>query len=328
MNFGYSDINYLDRLRHTSGVDSCKDFFCKLVKKRRNNAVQMINDRRLNFPSLFVLRPEIHEFSLEEELSERNKTALKLCEVMADEKKDLENSNHVIPMNSEHVHRVLLWMLYTGAVDDGLSDEFDQIMDITASVLIKTHHEESVLPTIAGLIFHRNRVGSYNHDLIWAFFQTRNINSLKYIAGYLRSSDKNDVQLARELLNLPEETSLDGSQEYGKYLSWLRENEPYLYFTGEGLQFSNRPELLCVDEKAKYLCKKIDARTHKPIAPYSEQEIRCLKSFDEAAEDEKSTLADYSQALYRRNHRYWNQWIHYPIEKQISIAKYGRRELV
>lgn len=328
MSFGYSDTNYLDRIRHTRGIDNCKDYFRKFIQNRRANTVRMLNDTRLHFASLFVLRPEIYEFGLQEELSERNKTALKLCEVIADEKKNSDNFNDKIPMNSEQVHRVLLWMFRTGAVDDGLSDEFDRIMDVAASVLIKTHHEESVLPSVAKLIFHRNRVGNYNHDLIWAFFQTRNIKSLRYIAEYLRSSDKNDVQLARELLNLPEEASSNGAQEYGKCLVWLRENEPYLYFTGEGLQFSNRPAMVSVDEKAKYLCKKIDARRHRPVVPYSEHELHCLKNFNEIAEDEKATLADYSHALYKRNPRSWNQWIHYPVEKQISIAKYGRRELV
>lgn len=328
MNRGYSDINYLDHIRHMEGIENCKAFYRKLANERRNNAVRIINDPRLHFASLFVLQPEINEFGLHEELSERNKTALKLCEAIGDEKKYLEDADDRIPINSEQVHRVLLWMFNTGAVDNGLSNEFDQIMDITASVLVKTHHEETVLPAIADLIFQRNRVGDYNHDLIWAFFQTRNTRSLKYIAEYLRSPDAKDVELARKLLNLSQETLLDGQNEYRKYLSWLRENEPYLYFTGEGLQFSNSPALFSADENAKYLCKKIDSRSHKPIVPYSEQELSCLKNFSEAMEDDKSALADYSQTLYKRNHRYWNQWIHYPVDKQINIARYGRRELV
>jgi hypothetical protein len=278
------------------------------------------------------LQPEINEFGLHEELSERNKTALKLCEAIADEKKYSEIPGDRIPINSEQVHHALLWMFNTGLVDDGLSDEFDQIMDIAASVLIKTHHEESVLPAIADLIFKRNRVGAYNHDLIWAFFQTRNIKSLRYIARYLRSPDVKDVSLARKLLNLSpgteSETLLDRQKEYRKYLSWLQENGPYLYFTGESLQFSNSPALSRANVEAKYLCKKIDSRNHKSAVPYSEQELNFLKGFNEAQEDEKSTLADYSQALYKRNHRYWNQWIHYPVDKQINIARYGRRELV
>jgi hypothetical protein len=223
-------------------------------------------------------------------------------------------------------------MFNTGAVDDGLSNEFDQTMDIAASVLIKTHHEDSVLPAIADLIFKRNRIGAYNHDLIWAFYQTRNIRSLRYIAKYLRSPDAKDVGLARKLLNLSPETESgnlsDRQKEHRKYLSWLQENAPYLYFTGESLQFSNSPALFNANVEAKYLCKSNDSRHQKPTVPYTEEELSRLKDFNNAPEEEKSTLADYSQALYKRNHRYWNQWIHYPVEKQINIARYGRRELV
>jgi hypothetical protein len=331
MSSGYSD-NYIDRIRYLRGSDTCKAAFQKLCVECRQKAICVINDRRLRFASLFVLQPEINEFGLQEELSERNKIALRLCEKITAGKEHSENSEDKISLKSEDVHRVLLWMLNTGVIDDGLDDEFDQIIDIAASLLIKTHHEESVLPTIANLIFGRNRAGRYNHDLIWAFFQTRNIKALRYIADYLRSPDAKDVGLARKLLNLSPGTeweTISGRQEqYGKYLSWLRENESYLYFTGESLQFSNSPALFNANVEAKYLCKNNDSRNHKPIVPYTEEELSRLSNFNNAPEDEKSVLADYSQSLYKNNHRYWNQWVHYPIDKQIDIANNGRRELV
>lgn len=331
MNLGYNEtLNYLDYIRRRKGIDKCKDFYRNLANENRQNAIRLINDRRLYFASLFILQPEINELGLE--LSKRNQTALDLCKKISAGKETSQDNEIVIQLNSEHVHRVLLWMLNTGAADDGLDNEFDQAVDTAAAVLLKTHHEESVVPVIADLIFQRNRRGSYCHDLVWAFFQSRNINSLRYIARYLRSSNAADVQLARKLLNLSQDTELNAGtnrqNEYRKYLSWLHENEPYLYFTGESLQYSNNPDLCRLDFEAKYLCKTIDSQRHKPTVPYTQEELSFLKNFDEVKENEKSTLADYSQTLYKRNHRDWNQWIHSPVDQQLHIAGYGRRTLI
>lgn len=331
MYLGYDEtLNYLDHIRRRKGIDQCKDFYRNLASEHRQNAVRLINDRRLYFASLFILQPEINELGLE--LNERNQTALDLCKKISAGKETSQGTEIIIQLNSEPVHRALLWMLNTGAADDGLGNEFDQAVDTAAAVLLKTHHEESVIPVIADLIFQRNRRGSYCHDLVWTFFQSRNINSLRYIAKYLRSSNTSDVQLARKLLNLPQDTEsnagTDRENEYRKYLFWLHENAPYLYFTGESLQYSNNPDLCRLDLEAKYLRKTIDSQQHKPIVPYTQEELNCLKNFDEIKEDEKSTLANYSQTLYRKNHRDWNQWIHSPVDKQLHIARYGRRTLI
>ncbi len=331
MNLGYDKtLNYLDRIRRRKGINQCKDFYRNLANENRQNAIWLINDRRLHFASLFILQPEINELKLE--LNERNQTALDLCKKISAGKGTSQDAEISIQLSSEHVHRVLLWILNTGAADDGLGNEFDRIVDTAAAVLIKTHHEESIIPVIADLIFQRSRRGSYCHDLVWAFFQSRNIDSLRYIAKYLRSSNTADVQLARKLLNLPQNTELsaraDRQKEYENYLLWLHENGPYLYFTGESLQYSNSPDPCRLDLEAKYLRKTIDSQHHKPIVPYTQEELTCLKSFDEAQENEKSTLADYSQALFKRNHRSWNQWIHSPVDQQLHIAGYGRRALI
>ena len=73
-----------------------------------------------------------------------------------------------------------------------ISDEHDEILDVTASLLIKTHNDKTILPTIVDTIFSRNRKGLFNHDLIWAFFQARDPYSLMLVANYLNSEDTED----------------------------------------------------------------------------------------------------------------------------------------
>ncbi len=333
MNSGYSgSVNDLDCVRRRRGIDACKNMLRKLGRDCRQTAVRQINSDGLLFASLFILQPEIKELNLSGELSERNRIALNICEEIKDVKKSGGGSGNSLSFHNETVHSVLLWMFRTGAEDDGLSNEFDQILDITASVLIRTHHEKAILPAIAELMFRRNRKGAYIHDIVWIFFQARDAGSLKLIAGYLRSSVREDVDLARTLLNLPQDTQLrtsgDRQRQYSKYVSWLTENSPYLYFTGESFQLTNSPSACGVNLEAKYLGKNSSPRSRKPLAPLTEEEKTSLDRFNEAAEEEKAGLAEYSQKLHRENQPDWSQWMQYPVAKQIDIAKYGRRELI
>jgi hypothetical protein len=227
---------------------------------------------------------------------------------------------------------VLLWMFHTGAADDGLNNQFDQTLDIVASVLVKTHHEKAILPVVAELIFKRNQKGAYLHDLTWIFFQARDANALRFIAGHLRSSDEKEVELARTLLNLspdvPLKTYQDKQRQYTTYLSWLRQNSPYVYFTGESLQLTNSPIPCGVNQEAKYLCKNISPRSRQPLVPLTEPERTSLQNFNDIEEEEKAILAEYSQKLHDQNSPNWNQWMQLPVSKQIQVAKYGRRDLI
>lgn len=333
MNSGYAgSVNNLDCIRRTRGMSACRNMFRKLGQENRQTAIRLINDNSLLFASLFILQPEIKDFNLYGELSERNRIALNICEKIADVKKPGGNSGNSLSLNDETVHMVLLWMFHTGAADDGLSNEFDQILDITASVLIKTHHENAILSSVADLIFRRNRKGAYIHDIVWIFFQARNAQSLQLIAGYLRSPVQKDVELARTLLNLREDIKLRNSSEkqkwYNEYISWLNENSPYLYFTGESFQLTNSPSACDVNLEAKYLGKNSSPRGPKPLTPLTEEEHICLNHFNEVQEEEKARLAEYSSKLHRENQPVWSQWMQYPVEEQLQIAKYGRRELI
>ncbi len=325
-------VNNLDRIRRTRGINACKNIFRRFGNERRQTAVQLINDDRLLFASLFILQPEIRELNLNQELSERNRTALNICEKISSGKKPADGPGASIDLNNEAVHLVLLWMFHTGSSDDGLSNEFDQTLDLVASVLIRTHHEKVILPAIADLIFKRNRKNSYIHDLTWVFFQAREADAMRFIAERLRSPIQKDVELARTLLHLPDNiplrTNRDKQKQYGEYISWLKENSPYLYFTGESFQLTNNPAPCSLNMEAKYLCKNISPRGSKPLTPITETELSSLNNFNSVQEEEKKVLAKYSQKLHEEDQSYWNQWLQYPVSKQVEIAKYGRREFI
>ena len=333
MNSGnHGPTNQLDRTRRTRGADACRFIFITTEKRSRQNAVRLINDDRLFFASLFVLQQEIRELDLYQELSERNQTALNICQKITDAKHSAGRPGDGFSLKSEAVHSVLLWMFNTGILDDGMSGRFDQILDITASVLVKTHHEKTVLPVMADMIFQRNRKGVYNHDLIWAFFQARDAQSLRHIAARLRSPVQQDVELARVLLNIPKDTPLitnsDKQKQYAAYLAWLKDNGPYVYFTGESMQLTNAPSACGVSLEAKYLCKGVSPRYNKPLTPLTDEERSNLEHFYGAKEEERAVLANYSNTLHTKNQPSWNEWMRYPVSRQVDIAKYGRRELV
>lgn len=329
-----SSINDFDCIRRARGNDACKNTFRRLLKERKQAAIRLLNDNQLYFASLFILKPEIEKFEMDDqELGERNRIALNICGKISERKNLNSDSVSPFPLNDEKVHSVLLWMFNTGSADDGLSDEFDKIIDISASILVKTHHEKAILPTVAELIFKRNRKGAYTHDLIWAFFQARDSQSLRVIAGYLRSSQRKDSELAHTLLHLPEnlQAGPNNSKEnqYRTYLSWLQENSPYLYFTNESFQLTNSPKPCEVNLEAKYLCKDSSPKGRRVMTDLTEEDYGYLNNFSGIQEEEdRAVLANFSNKLHQQDPPQWNQWMQAPIDQQIQVAKYGRREFV
>lgn len=319
----------LERIRRARGAVACREAFRALARDNARETARLLGDGRLKFGTLFVLRPEIAEFLPEEELSFRDRTALLFCGGAERACKTAVDGEHPRFTAGESERPVLLWIFTTGTEDDGLCGEFDRVLDLAAAVLIRTYREESILPAAAKLIFRRHRRGAYLHDLIWAYFKARGTDALRIIAGYLRSPVRSDAELARSLLHLTESgASEGGGKQYGEYLSWLRENGPYLYFTGESYQLTNAPSPCGVDLGAKFLCREISHRNRKPLAPLTREEQESLNSFNGAGDAEKETLARYSGKLHEKNPARWNKWMRYPVSRQIEIAGYGRRELV
>jgi hypothetical protein len=320
----FSKLSYLDEIRLSHSTDDFKRIFYELGKSQRPKAIGYLNEDRLYFSSLFILTPEIQSLALYERLNARNIIALKMCAQIVTDRNLFGDT--AIPENNNMTYSVLKWMLQTGAAMDGFSDEYDMVLDAAASLLIKTYKDTSVLPMIADMIFERNRKGYLIHDLVWCFYQARTTYCLRLIARYLCSPNRCDVELARQLLHfIPNETG-DGADlqlQYENFLAWLRENDEFLYFTGENLQLTSDPKAWRVNLDAKYLCKKFSPHDRNPLQPLTQADRNRLQQFHKLCRKEEKLLSKYSCRMHERNPRSWNQWMQYPVDKQIEIAKAG-----
>lgn len=130
------------------------------------------------------------------------------------------------------------------------------------SVLINTYRDKNILPLVVDLIFKRNRNEQYIHDLVWALFRSGDLQVLRLIAEYIKSSDPKDVELATKLLNIDEANmrahNYDQERLYESYLNWLEENQPYLYFTQESFHYTSKPIFYAVNLQRKNYKKDID----------------------------------------------------------------------
>ncbi len=321
------NLSYLDKLRHYQGTYKVKASVKKLGETNRKKLIYYLNDKKMSFSTLFILLPEMDRLNIYKELSQRNKVALRICaQVMQDEAlREKITMDTDKAENSDEKHFTLKWMFATGYKDDGLNDKFDEVLDATVALLIKTYKDKTILPNVAEMIFKRHRKGLFKHDLIWAFFESHDPYTLRLIANYLRSREKKDVQLASQLLNynISEDVNSNKVQphSYQSYLLWLKENYSFIYYTGESYQLTAQPSPWRVNLGKKYLCE------HKPqgenrIAA-QEKEQRALKDFDQLNDNEKLLLSDFSYKLHKRNIYSWKKWMASPVDKQIESAKKG-----
>ncbi len=313
----------LDSIRKNKGPDAFKANFQELGKNKKAEAVKLINDNSLSFPSLFLLIPEIETLRLYPYLNARNAIALKVCDKVLKNKKLELNTRDLPPKNNDQTYSVLKWMLTTGHIDDGLSEEFDEILDRVASLLTVNYGDKTILPIVVDLIFKRNKKGSYHHDLVWSFFQIRDLNSLKLIAEYLKSPDQKDVKLCSKLLHFETHPSIDYNKLYQDYLEWLKDNYNFLFFTGENFQQTSHPEACCVDLDAKYLGKRISPHNRKMLTPLSPSERDHLEQFHRLDHAAQVYLCDFAHKVHNQDKRLWSKWNSYPVSKQVDIAQSG-----
>jgi len=330
----WSSLSYLDQMRFCQGFSRMRDVFHALAARDRQKALQYLNDGRLQFPSLFILMPEIEAFNLFDYLNARNKTALNLCVKKINKQNSAIHLDPLSSQDSNTTHQVLKWMFHSGIHWEGPKedyDAYDAVMDAAAELLIGIYEDKTILPAVAALIFKRNRNGLFIHDLVWSFFQSYDPNSLLLIAEFLLSDNFQDVELACKLLHLQLPQGMgrvEATQKlYREYRAWLRENSPFLYFTREHFQFTSDPNPLRSDLEAIYLYREISPKTKKPIDPLTEDEMACLNGFRECAEEEQALLAAYSRKLHNREKRSWDKWIHTQLAQQVSTAK-SRSEVV
>lgn len=322
-----SAITSLDNIRIENGIDNLRSFFYQQIRNDIKEAIKLINDENLHFASLFVLKPEIEKLDILNKLNTRNRIALGITNEILTKQNNVATGEYLSSDYIQAVCSVLKWMIGTGAADDGLNNQYDEVMDITAILLTKVYKDKTMLPTMTDMIFKRYKEGLLIHDLVWAFFEARDPYSLINIAEQLQSSDLKEVELARKLLGfipgIDMKNDIDKKEQYLSFLDWIGKNNLFLCFTGESFQQTSNPVLYEIVLEAKYLCAAISVDTGKILKSVTEEDFKLLDNFKKLDKDTKLLLANFSFMLHQKDIHSWNTWLHYPIAEQIKIARGG-----
>lgn len=216
----------------------------------RAEALKLINDENLSFPALYYLKSEIIKSRLTRYLSTRNIKALKLSYAIS--RKNKNYIDYLLKHNRSETYELLKWILLSGKDDDGRDSKYEEILELTGAMLVKYYKDNSVLPVLADMIFERNRKGHLIHNLIWAFFEAHDHESLRYLTKFLLSNDQKDVALAIKLLGfIPDIRNVlktSAENQYTAVNRWLNENCRYLKYTGECLHLSANPIPFTIDK--------------------------------------------------------------------------------
>ncbi len=263
-----NNLSYLDQIRMTEGAEPCRRALNATLKRDTGRAVTLLNDRRLTFPCLYLLREPITRHRVQRYLNPRNQTALRLTEQILGPRPAPADS----PAPDRKTARpALRWMLETGAAEEIAEDDYEEILDVAVSLLLNRYGDGEVLPLAVELLFQRNRRDSHIHDLVWALFRFHDPQVLRLIAQRLPSPNPKDAELAAELLNL-DQTDLPPACGSEDYLRWLEENQPYLYFTEESFQYASKPVFCAVDLARKHLQKGGSSNGAAPVPPKAGRE--------------------------------------------------------
>ncbi|AJA47457.1 hypothetical protein CPAST_c13780 [Clostridium pasteurianum DSM 525 = ATCC 6013] len=318
-------VSFLDKVRSDRGIEDLRDFFKQLTAKDLKGAKDFINDKDLQFPTLFVLRDEIQRNNLEDVLTKKNKIALLIVKEILTDKRDNLASEKLSFDYVQMIHNVLKWIIETGFKDDGMDDDYDRVLDISAILLTKMYKDKTILNILVDMIFDRYKKGALVHDLVWAFFQIEDPQSLILIGEKLLSSIPEDVKIAARLLNfIPEvDKSITKEKKYTTFLNWMKENGSFLEYTGESFQQKTNPSPYKVVLEGKYLCKNICCETGRTLGIPSREENQLLNGFKKLDYDTKILLSNFSIRIHQKNIYLWDVWLHYSLEDQIKIAKIG-----
>lgn len=349
-------VSLLDNIRISNGPDSLRNYFNDLYHTRRSKLPKLLNDRHLHFYTLFLLKPDIYAFNLQEKLIPVYKWALhvsdRLSETIGNQihggntaarraeiRKDLRTEPEIIPS-------ALKWIVETGWDADVPEGSYELLLERCTAMLLLEFRDKSVLPLIADIIFARNRAGLLIHNLVWLFFEAHDTDSLCLLAQRLASASSADVSLARKLLRFIPGTGTDkngsgtdtntasgadrnsvtdtmtasGSALYFKAIRWLSENRPYLYFTGESMQMCTNPLFCQVSLEAKYLGRHVSPETGRMQIPPRDDEAALLEEFRRLTPAQQRQMAEFSRMMSSRNIYQWNSWIRLPFFRQLEAA--------
>lgn len=302
---------WLDDVRQSHSYEETRDLFQRLYSSDAIQAMNMLNDDRLSFPTLYILRPEISKLSLWESLSDRNRKAL-------DVEQDLLAHRHPgRGMTEDEVRAILKWMLRSSSDVVSLGEEYDTIVDLAALLLIKEFRETDILPLLADIMFSRHRRGLNTHDVEWALFESGSPECLAMIARYLLSQDARDVSMARRLLKfIPCPEQDDAAAQYRCVMQWLSRNRRYLIYTGESNQKCSNPRPFQVALERKYLQRALDAGGE--LLP---EEESAVAAFSRLSSADKELLSEYSHYLHASGGAQWRRWMHAGLPEQLAAAR-------
>lgn len=330
---GHKSLN-----RINGGIPSGEEFLA-LAQRDRGRAAALVNRGDRPFAALFGLLAQIEALNLYGELNPRNKAAFGFCSRIltgltppaetaaggpavetfaqnANAGPRRENRKKKY-RTGDGTHDALRWILLTGAAGDGLDDGYDRVIDAAAAHLTRVYRDSSVLGILVRLIFRRHRRGRYIHDLVWALFSSNDPEIFRLIAPYLSNGNAADAALAQKLLK-----HAGGENPNRKdYLTWYRENRPYLYFTGESFHMSSDPTPFAVNLGAKYLGKSSNGAAAFAENALLPEERQRLNFFGQLPENDRQFLADYSRRLHSRDRNHWDKWMANNVNGQLESAR-------
>lgn len=316
----------LEAARTHLGETQAQALFLQTAQTSKTQAAALLGDRNLRFRTFFIVTEHFGTYGVEAELGARERTALKVC-ALALKEPQLQALAPSAPLAyDEQLHGVLRWIIRTGVQDDGADARYAQTLDYAAALLTDRFDDDGLLALLVDLLFRRAREGRNIHDLCWALFHGGNPHVLRLTAGYLRTPYAQDYELACVLLHLaplpPQEREKKRQQQYAAYLAWLNDNYGYLYPSDESLQQSSEPECFAVDVAAKYLARPtLLRRSEAAVAVMASGEISAPPDdFTRLTEPHKRLLADYSNALHRKDRALWNRFMALSVQEQLSQA--------
>ncbi|MFZ5967837.1 MAG: hypothetical protein ACOYVK_11780 [Bacillota bacterium] len=322
----YADsLSFLDAMRHSRDIDHVKIYYRELLQNNPKEAIRLINDEKLQFSSLFLLEPLIMEFSIADQLSLKNKMAIDFMHEANSPNKSVLSNGCSLCDYIQTASSTLKWIFETGINDDGLNNQYDKILDMTAILLSKVYKDKTALAPIIDTIFQRHKKGHYIHDLVWAFLECRDPFSFIVIGSHLLSDDQKDIKLACRLLHfvpgIDFNSTTDRHHQYLQLLNWIEENGLFLQYTGDSFQQSPHPIPYIVIHSAKYLCKIVCVDTGATLAPCSEEDSILINEFEKLDNDMQQRLSSFSYLMHQKDIHWWNNWIQYPLHEQIKIAQ-------
>lgn len=306
-------VAMLDDLRLHNSFEKTRDLFHRLYEQDAAQAVNMLNDEGLTYPSLYILQPEIRKHSLDMSLSPKNRLALEIGKMLIAHKHPDESS--------EQVHDVLRWMLQSGSSAVELGEEYDTIMDLVALLLIKIYEDKDVLPLLEDMIFNRHRKGLNTYDAEWALFESADPECIRMVARRLLSEDVRDVSMARRMLSfIPCFAEQDDARrQYQCVMQWLSKNRRFLRYTGESNLKCGTPQPFRVALEEKYLQQNVG--TEEEWSHMQPADQAAVAAFSQLGETEKELLSEYSQHLRAAGAQQWRRWMNSPVSEQINSAK-------